>query len=608
MSLKLKISLGFMSICVIFLVVCSLLTIYLLEIKQETYELRDIIIPGNDQTSYLRYSLTLESLDISEFSALGDEQSWRNAMDVRQENMDLWTKMRSNVQAVIATNPSVRQIEADAFLAYQDFQNISTRLPQLSQLTATTWQKTTQAYSDFVSAYSEYHTPIAERMTQYLAEGGSIDDLRHAFDRVDRSNLLSKLSAELYLEMILGLYLKDLNSLDTSLAKARTMRTQIVKLRDDSQQQINKNRLQRVLDAFDECLGNLVILRNNIEQTALNRVQRVAARNKAIEGISQLSDTFETITERVADSTIGSVNKTWSLLIFCTGLSIVISIVLSILLVRSIVGPLTDIIGVLTQESRNVEVTASEMSTAAQTVADGTTQNAASLEQTGAAIEQLSSMTKSNSDNSREALKLTTQATDSVKISEESMEKVIEAMSQIATSGNEIGRIIKTIDEIAFQTNLLALNAAVEAARAGEAGAGFAVVADEVRNLAIRSAEAAKNTADLIAKTIENISKGEDLVRKTSENFNILVDAVQKVSGIMNEVSSASEQQSQGIGQISIAVAEMDKVTQANASVSQGTADASNALTGSAADLDKNIIRLEELVNGPNGGKKEVTL
>ncbi|MDR1677974.1 MAG: methyl-accepting chemotaxis protein [Deltaproteobacteria bacterium] len=196
------------------------------------------------------------------------------------------------------------------------------------------------------------------------------------------------------------------------------------------------------------------------------------------------------------------------------------------------------------------------------------------------------------------ALKLTSQASESAKVSGDSMEKAIGAMTQIAISGNEIGKIIKTIDEIAFQTNLLALNAAVEAARAGEAGAGFAVVADEVRNLAIRSAEAAKNTAALIAKTIVNINLGSDLVKKTSDNFSALVDSVQKVAEIITEVSSASEQQTQGIGQISEAIESMDRVTQSNASVSQETASASSSLSLAAEDLDQNVIRLVNLVNG----------
>ena len=245
-----------------------------------------------------------------------------------------------------------------------------------------------------------------------------------------------------------------------------------------------------------------------------------------------------------------------------------------------------------------MDATATELSSAAQRVAESTAENAAALEETGAAIEELSSMTKSNSNNSYEALKLTGKVSDSAKVSCESMDKAMEAMNQIAISGNEIGKIIKTIDEIAFQTNLLALNAAVEAARAGEAGAGFAVVADEVRNLAIRSAEAAKNTASLIAKTIDNINLGSDLVKKTSDSFEALTDSVKKVTEIINEVSEASEQQSQGISQINVAVSEMDKVTQSNAAVAQQTASASTGLSESAANLDLNVEKMATLIKG----------
>jgi methyl-accepting chemotaxis protein len=144
----------------------------------------------------------------------------------------------------------------------------------------------------------------------------------------------------------------------------------------------------------------------------------------------------------------------------------------------------------------------------------------------------------------------------------------------------------------------LALNAAVEAARAGEAGAGFAVVADEVRNLAIRSADAAKNTATLIADTVRNIGTGNSMVQKTAENFDILSMDVQKMSQIINEVAGASSEQSQGISQINTAVAQMDKVVQENAAISEETASGSNSLAEAAKSLDHNVSLLVDLING----------
>jgi methyl-accepting chemotaxis protein len=600
MSLQLKISLGFVCICVLFITTCGLLTKNLLVIKDEANELRTVIIPGNGQAAYLRYSLTMESLEVSDYSILGDEQSWTNAMAIREQNLSLWSKFRSNLIAVADTNPAVRQIEAEASQAYQDFQNISAALPQLQKGSEEAWKRATDAYANFLVAFAAYRKPMTDRMTDYLGKGSPIDDLRFAYDRVERSTLMSQLSAEFYRDMLLGLYRKDLNALDLSLARGKSLKDEMIRLRDDSVQQVNKDRLQAMINTFDTCIESLTVMRTIIERNNTNREQRIKARNTALTDISKLSDTFGTITDSFSETTIVTVNKAWTFLLVSAGLTVLISIVLAVFLVRTIVLPLKYLVHLLTAESRNVDTAASDISVTAQKVAEGTTQNAASLEETGSAIEELSSMTRSNYENSKDALKLTSQATESAKLSEVSMEQVIDAMSQIAASGNEIGRIIKSIDEIAFQTNLLALNAAVEAARAGEAGAGFAVVADEVRNLAIRSADAAKNTADLIAKTIDSINMGSDLVRKSSENFSSLIDAVQKVSDIITEVSNASEQQSLGIGQIGNAVAEMDKVTHANASVSQETASHSSALAGSADDLDRHIATLEKLIDGPS--------
>jgi methyl-accepting chemotaxis protein len=219
-------------------------------------------------------------------------------------------------------------------------------------------------------------------------------------------------------------------------------------------------------------------------------------------------------------------------------------------------------------------------------------------------------MTKRNSDNAIEANSLMSHTTDAVTKAESSMTNVIAAMDQIATSGNEIGKIIKTIDEIAFQTNLLALNAAVEAARAGEAGAGFAVVADEVRNLAIRSADAAKNTADLIAATISNINSGSEMVHSTSENFHNVATNSSKVAQLVSEVAEASKEQSQGINQITTAMTQMDKVTQSNAASAEESASAAGQLTIQAENLMRAVDDMSFIVYGTNtsggysGGKK----
>ena len=171
-------------------------------------------------------------------------------------------------------------------------------------------------------------------------------------------------------------------------------------------------------------------------------------------------------------------------------------------------------------------------------------------------------------------------------------------MSDISKASEETSKIIKTIDEIAFQTNLLALNAAVEAARAGEAGAGFAVVADEVRNLAMRAADAAKNTAGLIEDTVSKINHGSEIVTKTNDAFSKVAESSSKVGELVGEIAAASKEQSDGISQVNTAVAEMDKVVQQNAANAEESASASEEMNAQAEQMKGFVNELVTLISG----------
>jgi methyl-accepting chemotaxis protein len=179
-----------------------------------------------------------------------------------------------------------------------------------------------------------------------------------------------------------------------------------------------------------------------------------------------------------------------------------------------------------------------------------------------------------------------------------SMLSMVSAMEQISDRSQEIGKIIKAIDEIAFQTNLLALNAAVEAARAGEAGAGFAVVADEVRNLAQRAAKAASNTSDLIESTMMVITAGTMLVEETNTDFQDVAVAVKKVTELVGEISAATSEQSRGIAEVTKSVAEMDKVTQQTAAYSAEVAESCGEIGLNADHVQGIVDRLNVLVEG----------
>jgi methyl-accepting chemotaxis protein len=193
-------------------------------------------------------------------------------------------------------------------------------------------------------------------------------------------------------------------------------------------------------------------------------------------------------------------------------------------------------------------------------------------------------------------------ANDTVDKANSAMTELITSMAEITKASEETSKIIKTIDEIAFQTNLLALNAAVEAARAGEAGAGFAVVADEVRNLALRAADAAKNTATLIEGTVKKINEGSALVNSTSEAFAEVSDNARKVGELVGEIAAASKEQAEGIEQINKATVEMDKVTQQNAANAEESASASEEMSAQANQMMEYVGELVAMVGSSNSG------
>jgi methyl-accepting chemotaxis protein len=212
--------------------------------------------------------------------------------------------------------------------------------------------------------------------------------------------------------------------------------------------------------------------------------------------------------------------------------------------------------------NQNLRGMINEIATASNTLSSSATEQAASLEETSASLEEMSSMTQRNSQDAQKADELMRTAKEVANRADQSMSLLTGSMANISRASEETSKIIKTIDEIAFQTNLLALNAAVEAARAGSAGAGFAVVANEVRSLAMRAAEAARNTSDLISGTTRHVAEGATLVAQTAKSFSEVEHTMGKSAELVASIAAASKEQAQGIEQISKAVAEMDKATQ----------------------------------------------
>jgi methyl-accepting chemotaxis protein len=278
--------------------------------------------------------------------------------------------------------------------------------------------------------------------------------------------------------------------------------------------------------------------------------------------------------------------------------AIIVSLLVSLLLGRSLTRTLNRVISSLGNGSEQLAAASLQVSSASNSLAAGTSQQAASVEETTSSLEELAAIVQQNSMNAGECNQLVLQTHEKTREVHKSIRATKEFMETISNSGESVKKIIKNIDEIAFQTNLLALNAAVEAARAGQAGAGFAVVADEVRSLAMRAAEAAKTTDDLIGETARQIELGSIHIQETLTKFYDMGESAKKVNSLVGEIANASKEQAQGIEHLSQAVHEIDRVVQQNAANAEESASAATRLQGQAERLRDIVGEVTSLVGG----------
>ena len=407
--------------------------------------------------------------------------------------------------------------------------------------------------------------------------------------------------------LLLSLFNRDAEGAATSAKAIDSVSEQTVKQLDDISAFIVTDEGKQLVAGIRADLSTWNSLENEIEKEG--KAGRSAdawtlAREKAnplIDNIDAQADKlltqqqgFLVASEADADSTFSFIRWTnvgvFALSVLVAGLVL--------MTVRGIATQLREATRELSTGAQQVAAASQQVASASQSLSQGSTTQAAALEETSASMAEMASMTRQNSENGRSAATMMAESAEKVQDANAALGEMVASMSAIAESSHKVSKIIKTIDEIAFQTNILALNAAVEAARAGEAGMGFAVVADEVRALAQRSAQAAKDTAVLIEESIAKSTEGQQKVEVVTAAIASVTDSTNKVRNIIDEVSAASDQQSQGIEQVSHAIAQMEKVTQGTAATAEESAAASEELNAQAEQSMQVVTQLAQLVGG----------
>lgn len=397
-------------------------------------------------------------------------------------------------------------------------------------------------------------------------------------------------------------------SMDENLNRSRSILSQLRRIEASEEGRSAENALADLVDQWGRLTPSLISALESQRFDEATKMQSESfgplSERVSLKARQAVETERRAMRENVQSAEIRAAAARWISIILC-----IIAVAAAVFSFRTVsVGnkQLHQITAEIADGAGQVASAAIQVSTASQSMAQGSSEQAASLEETSASTEQINSMTQKNAENARTAANEVQHVDRMLKETNAKLGEMIASMKEINASSEKIGRIIKVIDEIAFQTNILALNAAVEAARAGEAGMGFAVVADEVRNLAQRSAQAAKDTSDLIEASIVSSNEGKAKLDEVAEWVAKVVENAAHISVLANEVHVGSQEQARGIDQISRAVAQMQSVTQSTAACAEQSASAGEMMSSQASRLNDAVGRLRQLVGEGEGAIERI--
>ena len=578
MKLGFKIAAGFAVILILATVLGGFCVLSMKNAQVQSGQLNKEFVPASAIANIIEKNTLLGMLDIRSY-ALTENDDY---LITGQKYLDKTHKSLNEIDTLINKYTNLKSIKDYAV-------NAEARLTEYEKLVNETKMLIDKRKMAFVE--------VVKIGTELTAD---IDALFASVDpsgKIITKEILS-LIYQIRMAALKTLAFKDLKYFNDAFPKFDIIYKHILKVKANTNDATNLQLLEKIKTNCDKYKSGMKEFGELcIKLQEISKVRNVAC-NSVLDDAQKIADASIKSTQGIASTSAVTMAASSILMIIGLIASIIFGAVLAWLIVVGITKPINRIIAGLNETAEQVTSASGQLSSSSQQLAEGSAEQAASIEETSSTLEESASMIRQNTENTRQAALLAKKTKESADKGNIEMKDMMSSMGELKKSSDEIAKIIKVIDDIAFQTNILALNAAVEAARAGEAGMGFAVVAEEVRNLAQRSAQAAKDTASIIESNIELSEKGVDVSGKVNESLSDIYNEAQKVNELLDEIAAASQEQAQGIAQINKAISQMEQVVQSNAATAQESSASSQELSSQAMNMKDIVNSLVQLVNG----------
>lgn len=593
MKLSKKIGMGFSSILIIAVILGLIAILNMTRSGSNAKKLDKEYVPVVEKVSEIVYSLGQVRIAIRSYG-LSETESYYETYKKEIVKFDKSVDELEIISNETKNMPELKNYINDVKKSTIDYKNYVEETKKVNDEIGKLRDEMLGISKVFMDSANQYLTSQNNKMLEEIKTKGNAERL----EKISNINTIINLGNSIRITNFRAQALRDSAMLSEAIATFTQINELLDKMKLVTKQDTNLQQIEAIRSSGDNYKTKLIEFQNVWKKRTEIEAMRTTKSNEVTDALDKINELGLTNTVKIAKST--NVSLTASTIIMMIGLTVavILGIALSIIIISSITKSINRIVSSLKTGAEQVFQASEQLSFASQSLAEGSSEQAAAIEETSSTLDETSSMVQQNTENTKQASVLSNSAKESADKGNKEMEEMMKAMREIKASSSEISKIIKVIDDIAFQTNILALNAAVEAAGAGEAGMGFAVVAEEVRNLAQRSAQAAKDTADMIETSISRADRGAEIAEKVAHSLDEIRNQSKKVNEIMNEITTASQEQAQGIFQINKAVNQMEQVTQSIASGAEESASSSEELSAQAESLMEIVTNLIVLVEG----------